>query len=445
MIALLLALSLDEPVATSAPTGTIVPAAEAQREAPAQPGIVLPKKRSEPARALRLVWKDRPSLRAGKDFRLDVTAKLQYDGRQPGDAPAAFPTWEVQKLRFGVDGEIFKHIQYQIERETKSSASTNATKSPWKDVYVETDYASNAQIRVGKFKVPFGLDQQAGDSKLDMVHRSLGGDYLAPGRDWGAMVHGRFFKRGLNYWVGGFRQDGENSRSAKIVGGDTTFVGRVTVRPFRKISKVLGEAEVGTAYAQTDVSDASFLPNGLRGRTVMSQYTFFESVFVKGQRRRFGVDVEWTVGPLAAQAEFLEVDDGREGQSLGNDTLTNARARSWFIAGAWVLTGEKKSGGVVPRRNLLMGGPGAFELVGRFDQLRFDSEKGQDPPFRNSRAATIFPSGDTVATVGLNWYLNPWAKLQVNAIRERTSDPERSPTADGAAFWSKVFRLQLEL
>ena len=47
-----------------------------------------------------------------------------------------------------------------------------------------------------------------------------------------------------------------------------------------------------------------------------------------------------------------------------------------------------------------MGGFGAVEVAARFDRLWFDSKPGQDPPFRNSRAETIVPSGDKVLTLG---------------------------------------------
>jgi len=64
---------------------------------------------------------------------------------------------------------------------------------------------------------------------------------------------------------------------------------------------------------------------------------------------------------------------------------------------------------------------------------------------RNTRAVTIYPNSDKVLTLGLNYYMNRWVKLQLNAIREQLEDVERSPTANGAAFWSPVFRVQLEL
>jgi phosphate-selective porin len=169
-------------------------------------------------------------------------------------------------------------------------------------------------------------------------------------------------------------------------------------------------------------------------------------VFVKGLRRRFGVDFDWALGPFGAQAEFIQVNDTRDGQGIGDQNLSDARARSWYAVGSYVLTQEKKSGGVEPKKGgIFRGGFGALEAAVRYDQLRFDSKIGQDTPFRNSRAETILPSGDRVWTLGLNWYVNRWGKVQINGIREHATDPERSPTLGGTPYWSKVVRFQFEL
>ena len=66
-------------------------------------------------------------------------------------------------------------------------------------------------------------------------------------------------------------------------------------------------------------------------------------------------------------------------------------------------------------------------------------------PFRNPRAETIFPSGDRALTLGVNWTLNRFVKIQVNGIREHVEDPERNPVPNGAAFWSRVIRFQFVL
>jgi len=75
----------------------------------------------------------------------------------------------------------------------------------------------------------------------------------------------------------------------------------------------------------------------------------------------------------------------------------------------------------------------------------FDSAGGTDAPFRNSRSETIFPTGDRALTLGVNWTLNRFVKIQVNGIREHVEDPERNPVPGGAAFWSRVIRFQFVL
>jgi phosphate-selective porin OprO/OprP len=425
--------------------------ADAPGAAPEQPQtrLTLPTfaPATETAQAIRGVWREHPSIRAGRNLRLDFTFRVQEDVREAGDDPnpAEFPTWELHRLRLGIEGEIFRHIQFQVEREFKYALSSVNFRTPWRDVFVDVDYLDKAQVRVGRFKIPIGLDQLGGDTALDTIFRSLGGQYLAPGRDQGVMVHGRFFKRGLNYWVGGFLHDGENSKSSKMVGGDETFAARLTGRPFRRLKGPFAEAEVGTSFALTNVSDESVYPNGLRARTVLSQYTVFDSVFVKGLRRRLGFDIDVSPGPFGVQADVLQVMDAREAQGLGNQDLSDARARSWYLAGSWVVTGEPKAGGVVPRKGLFMGGLGAVEVAARYDQIRFDSKQGIDPPFSNSRAETILPGGNRVWTFGVNWFVNRWSRIQFNAIREHSMDEGRSPTLDGTPFWSKLVRFQLEL
>ena len=81
----------------------------------------------------------------------------------------------------------------------------------------------------------------------------------------------------------------------------------------------------------------------------------------------------------------------------------------------------------------------------RYETLRFGSSEHPGPPFRNPRAANIFDNSDRVWTLGGNWYLNRWAKIQGNAIRERIEDLERSPIVGRNVFWSGVLRLQLAL
>ena len=114
------------------------------------------------------------------------------------------------------------------------------------------------QVRAGKFKIPFGLEQLTGISNLDFVYRSLSASYLAPARDIGVAVHGRFFDRGLNYWAGWFRQDGDNARSSTIDGAGDTFAVRVTGTPFRSIAG-LAKTEISGAFTVSALDNESIL------------------------------------------------------------------------------------------------------------------------------------------------------------------------------------------
>ena len=446
LLALLLSMMLDG--AAPADDGP-APAADVQVQAQTSP-LVKPAAPTspEPLKDLKFVWREHPSLRAGRNFRIDFTAKMQYDVRDPGDDPQDFPTGELHRLRVGVEGEVFRHIQFQIERELKerevdnSQNNSNSEGKLWKDVYVEANYSNKAQVRVGKFKIPFGLDETSGEAELDFVYRSLAGSYLSPARDIGVMVHGRFFKRGLSYWTGVFRHDGDNARSKKIQGGDETFAARLAATPFRRVG--VPGLELGGAVTVSALSDDSFRPNGLRGRTVMTQDTFYEPVYVKGRRQRWEADADWTWRAVSARGEYTFAVDQRLQQGILNDDLPDALAQSWYVSGTWIVTGEEKMRPVKAAADLLRGGIGAVEVAARYERLWFGSA-GEGVGQRTPRAEHVLQSGDRVLTLGVNWTLNRFIKLQVNAIRERVEDRQRSPVPNGAAFWSRVLRLQFVL
>lgn len=407
----------------------------------------------------RFVWKQHPSFRYGSIFRVDFEAKIQeeahasYSGALDPTLKGPLKTFELHRNRIGIQGHLFKRIEFEIERELTEKELTEkdllaglTPKSRWKDVNVNVRYIDNAQIQLGKFKIPFGLDQLTGVTHNDFVYRSLGASYLAPSRDVGGMVHGRFFKRGLSYWAGVFKHDGDNARSQKIQGGDQTFAARVSATPFRRVALPgLAAVELGSAFTVSALADDSFRPNGLRGRTVLTQDMFNTPVYVKGRRRRWEGDVDWMQGPLSARAEYTVVSDDRLGQGLGDNNLPDARGRAWYVSGTWILTGEDKARPVKAAPEFLRGGVGAVEIAARYERLWFDSVGGTDEPFRNPRAENILRSGDRVLTLGINWTLNRFLKLQVNGIREHVEDPERNPVPNGSAFWSRVLRLQFVL
>ena len=358
----------------------------------------------------------------------------------------------MHRNRIGTKGKLGKKIDFELEYELtekeltdKDIANGYTPRSKWKDNDVNISYFKNAQITAGKFKIPYGTDELIGVTHNDFVYRSLGANYLAPGRDIGSMVHGSFFKHGLQYQTGVFQHDGDNAQSKKIAGGDATVAGRLVFKPLRKITPALDSFEVSAAGTLSKLSNDSYLPNGLRERTVITQDTFFQSVYVKGRRTRWATDFNWTLPRASIRGEFFHVTDTRWNQGFLDTDLPNARYRAWYLSGTWVLTGENKERPLRPQRDVFDGGLGAIELAARIERIWADSVGGTDVPFANPRAETILPSGDRALTLGVNWTLNRLMKLQFNGIRERIEDPARSPVLNGAAFWSRIVRLQLVL
>ncbi|HZR26416.1 MAG TPA: porin [Vicinamibacterales bacterium] len=400
------------------------------------------------------VWRNHPQLQFGA-VRLAAEFKFQEDGHASydnADVIAGVKPWELHRNRVGVKGKIGKKIDFEIERELTEKELTEkdillglTPRSQWKDVDVNFSYYKNAQITAGKFKVPYSLDEETGVSHNDFVYRSLGANYLAPGRDIGVMSHGSFFKHGLRYQVGAFQHDGDNAQSKKIQGGDATVAGRIVVRPLRKVSSLFDAFEVGTSTAISKLSDDSFRPNGLRIRTVLTQDTFFAPVYVKGRRSRYEGDFDWTIRRAAIRGEYFHVTDTRWGQSYTDGDLPDARYRAWYLTGTFTLTGENKQRPLRPQNDLFDGGIGAIEVAARIERIWADSVAGTDDAFANPRAENILPSGDRAITLGVNWTLNRFIKLQFNAIREHLEDVDRSPVAGMQNFWSRVARLQIVL
>ena len=94
------------------------------------------------------------------------------------------------------------------------------------------------------------LDQLTGISNNDFIYRSLGASYLAPARDIGGMVHGRFFGRDLTYAVGLFEHDGETGQTVLYGLGELHL--EILVDRMKREFKV--EANVGApqvAYRET--------------------------------------------------------------------------------------------------------------------------------------------------------------------------------------------------
>ena len=350
-----------------------------------------------------------------------------------------------QDRRIGVEGTAFKRITFEVSRELSQDFETAhdlSEKTAWKDTFVDVRVNRALHVQAGRFKLPFGREETTGETNLDFVHRSLAARVLSPGRDVGIMTHGRLFDRRVSYEAGYFTRDGDNGRTSQTQGGRDGVVARVEFMPFVSFANgALAPLEVGVAMADSQVDNRL----GVRGRTVLGDGIFFDRVYVNGQRRRIGFDAAWERGPGSVSAEYITSSDERKAMGFNGDDLPSVDAKSWYVAGTWAITGERKHGRLEPRHDLLRGGIGAVELSVRVEQLRFDAATYPGSEFGVPAATALSANADHAITLGINWYVNHYVKLQGNIVREWIEDPERSPApAAGGRFISPVLLLQFQ-
>jgi phosphate-selective porin OprO/OprP len=381
-----------------------------------------------------------PSLRAGQ-FRVDLRVRFHFDLRGLDTDPVGKDDFIWRRARVALEGRIYDDLEYQVDVEARDSDH------PWRDVFLNYRRFDAAEVQGGKFKMPFGRDQLTSVFGNSFISRSLIGSQLSPGRDIGVMAHGRLGGGKVSYAGGWFRHDGDNVRFSEDLEQnefgeapvDGTIAGRVELAPWEATRGLARRLSFGFDATHGDVAEGLF---GMRGR-MSDGFVFFEPVYVNGRRIRFGVDGIWTPGPVSVVAEYNRLTDQRNGQGLGDVDLPNVIAEGWYLAGTWVLTGERKAGGVEPKHAFPLHGAGAFEVAARIEELRFSSAgTGGEEAFTNPRAANILPNRDRALTLGANWYLNRFGRIAFNMVRETIQDPLRSPLPDRTTFWSGTLRLQ---
>jgi len=382
------------------------------------------------SQSMDFAFDDHPTVRLGDVATIEGFAKLQLDWRQMDHSTSA--DWDLRLLRAGVMGHAFKRIEYQVERELDDDTN------PWRDVYVDVSASSALQVRGGKFKMPFSLDRLTSPMEIEFVYRSLAASSLAPGRDVGVMVHGRVFSRIVRYEVGLFRHGGDAVRDSERE-GDATGALRVTVSPWRQVKK--------SPWQQLTFGGGltlGHLPEGLNslnGRTVFD-HRLFPAVYVNGSRRRIGGDAEWRNGPFQVRGEVIDVRDDRHGEGTDDNDLPALHSGGGYVSGTWIVTGEKKNDAIKPHRPFPRQGLGAVEVAGRFEWIGFGTTSGDLSA--GPRAAVPAAQRSHVVTLGINWYLNRYVRLDANVIHETRYDGAAVVETEQLS-WAPVIRFQFGL
>jgi phosphate-selective porin len=422
-------------------------------EEPGQDGDV----RQDFRHPVQISFKNRPSFRIREFANIDFKMKVHMDFQgfnpnlwnppaQANALPETPPTFYLTQARFGFRGNVTSIVKYEVQRDMRETFGSDHEWHPWKDNFADVLLLRYLQVKIGKFKLPYGMEANLPEDRLDFAFKSRSSDLLAPARERGVMAHSKFMKERLEYRVGVFRYDGEGSDIHGQPTGSRTYAASLTGEPLRFLNlkpfpKTLKHIYLGIAATRGDLITGQ---NGIHG-TTFSNFTYFDHMFVQGERTRIGTAVSWIGGPVNIKAEYMHVSEERKQQGIRGENLPDTNSHGWYVMGLWTPLGKLKTKGT-PKTPWLTGtGFGAVELGVRYDVLSFYSAQGPGPESRSPRAPTILPTGDRSWTFGPTWYVNHFIKIYFNAQRERLTDIGRKDVFGIDTFWTGIIRLQLAM
>ena len=100
------------------------------------------------------------------------------------DSASVGSNYELRRARIGFTGSLNKQIQFEGVANAVGS-STNFIDT----AFINYGYNQAGQVRVGRFKQPFSLEENTSSNNIDFMERSYV-NQITPGKKLGAMIHG---------------------------------------------------------------------------------------------------------------------------------------------------------------------------------------------------------------------------------------------------------------
>ena len=279
---------------------------------------------------------------------------------------------------------------------------------------------SAVQFKIGRFKVPVGLELLQSDSATFFVERSLVTD-LVPNRDLGVQVGGASGDSRITFAVGVFNgvPDAANTSNADF-DNDKDVVGRVFAQPFKndKDSSWRGLG-LGVAGSFGRQKGPSAVTAGYKTDGQQTLFKYNSSVVADGQTWRISPQGYYYLGPFGALGEYAVSTVNVRPSAAGAKTALQHRA--WQFVTGYMLTGEDASfSSITPRRPFSWenGTWGAWQIVARYSNLKLDPKT-----FPLFASPTTNADGASAVGFGVNWYLNGVVRTSLDYFQTHFDNP----------------------
>jgi len=319
---------------------------------------------------------------------------------------------EFRRARVYMSGHFHKWLIFKTQYDFEDG------EADFKDVYAGIQglpYVGT--FRAGQFKEPFGLEQLTSSNDITFMERSVA-DSFTPMRNTGFMVNDCVWEERVTWAVGMFRDTDAFGDSKGD--GEYNFTGRITCLPvYADKGEILVHAGVAASIRSPNDDTVRYEDN----REVhlaptaadTGDITDVDDVFL------LGLELAAVWGSLSVQGEYnMSRVDGPSG--------VDPDFSAWYVMASWIVTGEQRKyktnagvfGNPKPASNFdpEKGTWGALELVARYSTLDLTDD-------------TITGGGIDSLSGGLNWYLNPNARLMFNYVH---ADYDEGISGDSDAF-----------
>ena len=329
---------------------------------------------------IKLTWKDSLRLETadGKN-KIRIGGRIHWDNAFSSDDDYTSDGDTFRRARLYASGQIQERYDFKMQYDfAKGDAA-------FKDV----NFGINGlpvfgNLRVGQFKEPFSLEEQASSNDIPVIERA-NLNSLAPSRSAGLMIYNNYADQRITGAVGIFR--GNDDKWGNYEGDGYAATARLTGLPM-KSEDGSQLVHLGVSYSHRDDESATYKFSSDHSMAPSTKYKISDV----DDTSLIGLEAALKLGSFSLQSEWAEADV---------DSAAGGTLDGYYVQASYVLTGESRSynystgafKGVSPSSKFLdNGGLGAWEATLRWSNLNY----------------TELTDGDEVDsfTVGLNWYLN---------------------------------------
>jgi phosphate-selective porin OprO/OprP len=327
--------------------------------------------------------------------------------------------FRLRRARINLTGDFAEQFDFKIEGDFGQGDGISSSRLAFSgtDIFLNWHQYPEAQIKIGQWKAPFGLEQLTPDTALYFAERSLPTGAITPDRQIGVQLWGKPFtnvwpeqKDLLTYYAGIFNGNGRNISNND--NNNFMYVGRLELMPFK--GKIFGQDSSLKLGGDVLNSRDDAGTNISQGLTLLVNADGSLSPFVlpgADERTAWSVDAWFKLGPFDLIGEYLqEKVNGRTVNGVPPG-FANFTTNGFYVQGSYFLIPKKLQAAV------------------RWEDLN-PGQEGND--------------GIHSITGGLNYYIHgDDLKLMVNYIHTWSDFREANPQFGEDQFDEVIGRVQV--